>query len=298
MAINTNPTTSADIAELVPEIIEAAGYAYDESGVMPAIVNRRDTSGTPGTTVSFPVFEIVSEDDSVTESGEVTASVLDTPETVLTLARRAASIKLTGLARKASREDLSVHAGVLLGRARARAVDTRILSSFDLVSGDYQSAGSTDDALTWTHFNEALLKVKESEAAGPFFCVLAPQQAHELRGAISPVATGGAILAGSEGVANVWRLGQFMGQYLGVRIFESGRVQVGSDGVNDDLHLGVLYSQDVLLYASSDHENPIEIVREPLYDLDLYVLNYYDAAGVQTASDQENGLCVLYSKST
>lgn len=282
MAINTNPTASADIAELIPEIIEAAQYSFDQSGIMPVIVNGRDVSDVPGKTVSFPVFNIVTEDGSVSEAGEVVARVLDTPETVLTLARRAASIKLTGLSRKASAEDLSVHAGVLLGRARARAVDTRILSTYDLTSGTYQGTGATNGALTWTSFNEALLLVKEAEAAGPFFCVLAPEQAHDLRAGISPVATGGAILAGTEGVENVWRLGQFLGQYLGVRIFESARVQTGSDGTTTNLHLGVLYSQDVLLYANSDHESPIEVSRESLYDLDVYVLNYYDSAAVQT----------------
>jgi len=298
MAVNTNPTASANIAELIPEIIEASQYAYDQSGIMSSIVNARDVSSVAGKSVSFPVFDIVTEDDAVTESGEVTATVLDTPETVLTLARRAASIKLTGLSRKASKEDLGVHAGVLLGRARARAVDSRILGGFDADSGDYQGTGSTDGSMTWTSFNEALLLAKEAEAAGPFFCVLAPQQAHELRSGFSPVATGGAILAGTETVENVWRLGQFLGQFLGVRIYESARVHTGSDGTNTNLHLGVLYSQDVLLYAHSGHENPIEIVREPLYDLDVYVLNYYDSAAVQTAKDQEKGMCVLYSKNS
>lgn len=296
MAVNTNATTSGDVPELIPEIMEAAQYAYDQSGIMPAIVNARDVSGVPGAGVSFPVFEIIEEDGAVTESGEVAASVLDSPNTTLTLARRAASIKLTGLSRKASGEDLAVHAGVLLGRARARAVDARILSAFNLASGNYQSAGAVDGPLTWDLFNEALLKVKAAEAAGPFFCVLSPQQAHELRGSFSPVATGGAILAGTEGVENVWRLGQFLGQFLGVRIYESARVQLGSDGVNENLRLGVLYSQDVLLYAYSGHETPIERVREPLYDVDVYVLNYYDAAAVQVAGGRDKGLCVLYSK--
>ena len=296
MTVSSNPTLASSVSELLPEIIEAAQYSYQQAGIMPGIVNSRDISDVPGGSISFPVFDLVAEDGSAAEANELTARVLDTPETVLSLQRRGACIKLSGLAQKSAGEDLGVHAGVLLGRARARAVDQRILGTFDLTSGTYQGTGSTNGSLTWTSFNQALLLVKEAEATGPFYCVLAPEQAHDLRASISPVATRRAVLAGTEGIENVWRLGQFVGQYLAVRIFESARVQTGSDGVNTNLHLGALYSQDVLLYAYADQENPIEVKREPLYDLDLYVLNYYDSASIQTASNQEQGLCVLYSK--
>lgn len=277
-------STTTTLAELIPsEIIQEARFAFQSAGIVrPGFCRIADISGVPGKVASFPVYTAATVTKTAAEDTDLTTTnTLDPTEVELTVARRAVRADITDLARASAVRDINMDAGMILGRARAKQVDTDVLAVIGTTHTS--SVGATNStSITPANLMSALLVLEVNEANdGILNLVLHPKQWNHLRDDLvfdTDIATDRST-QGQEAM-NTGRVGRI----FGANVYVTPRVSTGTD--TNAMYLGMLFNAECIGYAVKNigGNGGLEIQRDSSAALNELVLNYYDSANILRTS--------------
>lgn len=207
-------------AEIVSRLVIDAAYA---ESVMPSLVRVADISSESTLTVEFPKWPLLSASD-LTEGTDASNTAFNTSSTSVIADEAGIMITVTDmLLSSAGVGGLEPYA-YELGKALANKIDTDLLAE---VSDFTTSSGVTNTTMTEATFLDALYKLEEGNAKGPFACVLHPKQISDLRTNIA--ASSGALWGGPSVPAG--DLGSFASLY-GIDMFKSTNCPTINAGVD------------------------------------------------------------------
>lgn len=196
-------------AEIVSRLIIDAAYA---EAIMPPLVRVADLSGESTLSVEFPKWPLLAATNLV-EATDLTNTAVDTTSTKVSAGEVGIMITVTDMLLNSTVFGGLEPFAAELGKALANKVDVDILSA---ASSFTNSVGTSGQDLTETNFLEALFKLENSNAKGPYICVLHPVQVHNLRVALK--SSTGAIWGGPSAPAH--DIGALASLY-GVDIFQT-----------------------------------------------------------------------------
>jgi len=233
-------TTTAELGDTIPTIIEKAHLTSQFNAVMAGLVwNIRKGQGQ-GSTVNVPYFGEVTA-SQLTEGIDMTSSeTMEDTNVQITLNEVGAKIILTDNALEDDQEMVSSIAGKILGQANEKKRDTDLLA---LLDNGTNSMGGASTTLTMGHIAaaKAILGGNATTSAGPaplpYVCVLHPFQTLDLVDVITPIVPYTAITAGAaSGISGYGATGTAftdeilrnytIGRLFGMNIVEDGNVPV------------------------------------------------------------------------
>lgn len=283
--------TTALASIINTQTILEARLAYQIDANLPAECRLADLTGIKTATASFPYFAAATVTKPGSETTDVTTNSDITPTNVtLAVVRRTVKIEPSDLGWASSVEDLSVRLGQLIGKARAKQVDTDILAV--MTTTWTSSVGATNvTALKVSDILSGLLTLEVNEANYNLILALHPKQWNTLRDdfilANTTNSQSNATDRSPQGV-QVLTTGFMQLPFLGCRIISTPRVGTGTD--TNAEYLGILGNfSDAIGYTvknvAADLGLPeIELWRYPEEGTTRFVHNYYDKAGVVRAS--------------
>ena len=275
-------STSALLAELIPnEVIQESRLAFQKDAMLPQYVRVADLSGRPGKAAEFARHVAVTvTKDSNESTDQTTIASMDPTSVTLTVARRVARIDITDLAAESTVEDVNITAGRILGKARAKQVDTDLLGV--MTTNWTSSVGATNStAITPENILSALLTLKTNEADDNLMLAIHPkQEIHLLDDLVVTSSTDSDSSALGQSAVSDGRLG---GKTLfGFKVFSTPRVGTGSDTA--DIYTGLAFNADCLGYAVKNIGAAVEAQRDASSGLTELVMNYYDSCAVISAA--------------
>ena len=170
----------SDTANLVsvisPETILESRLAFQKDANAFALVRKADLTGLPTKTASFPMHVVAAITKVASETTDNTTNSTMTPTDVtLVVVRRSARIDLADLAAACTVENINQVAGQVIGKAKAKQVDTDILSN--MTTNWTSSVGATNStAITPENILSAGLKLKNNEADENLVLAITPNQ--------------------------------------------------------------------------------------------------------------------------
>ena len=241
----SNEITASGISALYSNVVQSALYTFSEQAVIRPLVRTYDMTGTPGLVAQCPKYPAISA-SNMTDGTDLTANTaFSTTSINITALERGARITLTDLAKETATEDVAAAIGRQLGDAMVNKVDSELSALFPSFSNRVGAAG---DAVSAETIFKAAATLRANNARGPFYCVLHPYMAFDLKKQLSN--------AGNTNMVNPSNIGNqvlgtsVIGQLAGITILESNNV--GKD-TNDSVdgtgnYVGLAFSEDAIGY--------------------------------------------------
>ncbi len=215
--------TSVINSELYSNLVTAAQFAAYENSVARQMVTIFDAPANSGKVLQVPVWSSIAA-ENITDESAATAKDTNTTSQTITLTEHVVYHQITDMLRDSAQSNVINQLGDQSGRAIAESMDTEAFTTFNSLT----SAGGTVTASNFGAddiFN-AVGQLRAAKLTGPFFAVLHPTAARELKKSLTATTAYTANTnAGNEILSNF-----YIGQLAGCTIIESALVPI--DGSN------------------------------------------------------------------
>lgn len=234
MANNTTALNS----ELFVPLLAAAQYQAYESSISRQLVTNYDVPMNAGKQVQVPVWSNVAA-SLITDESEASFLDTDTSSQTITLVEHVVAHRITDMLQSSAASNVLGALGDQSGRAIAESMDSMVFSKFSSFTEAGPGAGAE---LTVDHILKAVATLRSRKLVGPFYAVVNPLQAYQLKKEL-------AITSGASALSNLGNQilsAGYIGQIAGVQIFESGLIAV--DGSGDSV--GAIFAPSALGLAA------------------------------------------------
>lgn len=215
--------TSSINSELYSNLVTAAQFAAYENSVARQMVTIFDAPANSGKVLQVPVWSAITA-ENITDESTATAKDTNTTSQTITLTEHVVYHQITDMLRDSAQSNVMNQLGDQSGRAIAESMDTEAFTTFNSLT----SAGGTVTAANFGAddiFN-AVGQLRAAKVTGPFYAVLHPTAAKELKKSLTATTAYTANTnAGNQILSNF-----YIGQLAGCTIIESALVPV--DGSN------------------------------------------------------------------
>lgn len=213
-------------SELFVNLLADSRYAAAESSVARALTSVYNVAKGQSKTVQIPVWASVSAANPG-EGNPFTAADTNTTSSTITMDEYGVYHQVTDMLADSVSNNVVAQLGEASGRAMAEKIDELCWATFDSFTGGTIGASGTE--LTLDLILQAGATLKAGKVGGPYYAVIDPRAAYNLKKEIGAV--GGSTdnrggLAGSN-LQNRVLDGYFIGTAAGIEIYES--VLVSSD---------------------------------------------------------------------
>ena len=235
-------TTTSETVELFENISQAAVFTLSEQTVIRPLVANYDLSGTPGLTASIPVIPVVSAGALVEGTDIGTMTTFNPTGKDVTCAEIGVGVELTDFTKESASLDVQAAVGRQIGDGIAAKVDQDLANLF---AGFSSTVGSGAAEITASVIFQAAATLRNANAPGPYYCVLAPFQAMALKQQLA--GTGNTNMGSLSDIGNQALRDGFIGTLAGMQIFESSNISndPSAGGV-----IGAAFSRDALAYVN------------------------------------------------
>jgi len=222
-------------SELFQNLLVQSEYALYENSIARAVATVYDYPVGAGKSVSIPFWDAIES----SKPGEGTAPNSINTETnakTINLEEHVAFAKVTDFLRDSAQESVVTALSDQMGLALAEGLDKELLEGFFDTNGNAAAAGITQEAADGSAANtvDDLMKaaaiIRANKYQGPMFAVLHPQQAFEIKKAMTAVNS----FQNASSVSDAILSNFFVGQIAGITILEHPGVstaEVGGDAV-------------------------------------------------------------------
>ena len=218
MANNTTALNS----ELFVPLLAAANYQAFESSIARQITTVYDVPMNSGKQVQVPVWSSIAA-DLITDESAASFKDTDTNSQTITLVEHVVAHRITDMLQGSAQGNVLSQLGEQSGRAIAESVDSLLFSKFASLS---EGAGGAGVELTVDYILKAAATLRSRKLVGPFYAVVNPLQAYQLKKELS-------ITSGASALSNLGNqilTAGYIGTIAGVQIFESGLITVDGSG--------------------------------------------------------------------
>lgn len=223
-----NNAASKSGSALFANIVQEAIFTAQERSIMLPLISVYDISGTAGKTIQVPVYPTVSASDLV-ETADITTEADVAPSAVSITAEEYGVMSiLTDLMKSSASQNVAADIGRMLGEAIARKQDETITGLFSGFNLDGTPDGSVNSELTAEILFRAAAALRESNAPGPYYCVVTPRAAFNLKKQLANVAQGN--IGSLSDLGNAALRDGFVGTIAGMQVFESTAITTSNDG--------------------------------------------------------------------
>lgn len=214
-------------SELFQDLLVQSEIALYEASIARAVSTVYDYPVGAGKTVSVPFYDAITS----SKPGEgVAPSAVNTNTNSRTIAleEHVAFAEVTDFLRDSAQENVVASLANQMGLALAEGLDAELLTGFFDTAGNATAAGITNlvgtgtDANTVNNLMRAAAIIRAAKYQGPMFAVLHPQQAFEIKQAMTAVNSFQAASTVGDGVLSNY----FVGQIAGITILEHPGVAV------------------------------------------------------------------------
>lgn len=172
------PGSSAGGANLFSNIVQEAIFTAQERAVLPQTTTVYDIGAVAGKTVQVPVYPTVSA-AALTEGTDITDDANVNPSgVVITASEYGVLANLSDAMRDSAGRNVAADVGRILGEAIAKKQDETVAANFANFS---QALGSTSTTATIEMIFQAAATLREANAPAPYFAVVSPKQAYQLK---------------------------------------------------------------------------------------------------------------------
>lgn len=230
MSYPSNNNTNINSELFAPLVVQAEFAAYENS-IARQLVRVYDVPMNAGKVVQVPVWASISA-ELITDEAAATAKTTNTTAPTITLAEHVVYNQVTDMLRDSAFQDVMSQLGDQSGRAIAESLDTQVFAEFANLSSDL---GSTSTELTANLILQAAATLRGRKLTGPFFAVVHPNCAYNLKKQLTTTlpysgASAGAQLGAITDMGNSILSNFYVGQLAGVQIFESALVAADATG--------------------------------------------------------------------
>ena len=234
--------TGNDSALFAPLVTQAQYQAY-EASVARQLVTVFDAPNHTGKVLQVPVWNRIAATNIVDETVASSANAAASSVTI-TLSEHVVYEQISDMLRDSSYSDVFAQIGDQSGRAIAESMDTQVFANF--TSFTTEAGPGTGQELTVQHILQAAAKLRSQRLTGPFFAVLHPAVAYNIKKNLTntlPYSGAGGLVNPSDLGNDVLR-GFYIGSLAGVEIYESALVPTsGTDAT------GAVFARTALGHA-------------------------------------------------
>lgn len=222
MSYPSNNNTDIN-SELFANFVAQAEFSAYENSIARSLVNVIEVPMNAGKIVQVPVWAAISA-ERITDESAATAKTTNTTAPTVTLEEHVVYNQVTDMLRDSSYGDVMGQLATQSGLAIGESYDTMAFSTFENFSADI---GSTSTELTTNVILQAAATLRGRKLTGPFYAVVHPAQAYNLKKQLTQVlpysgSTTGGLVNGV--VGDQVMVSGVIGSIGGVTIIESALV--------------------------------------------------------------------------
>ena len=210
MAANTSSINSELFANLV---VEAQMAAY-ETSVVRQITTVFDAPVNAGKVLQVPVWDSMSA-STLTDGTAASSAGTNTTSVSITLGEIGIYHQITDMLRDSAYSDVAAQIGDASGRAIAEKMDADAFALFSSFGTDVGPGAGSE--LTIDHILRAAATLRARKLVGPFYAVITPGQAYNIKKALTATTAYTANTNAGNRVLDSF----YVGQIAGVTIIES-----------------------------------------------------------------------------
>lgn len=223
MSFPSNNNTDIN-SELFANFVAQAEFAAYENSVARALCNVIEVPMNAGKVVQVPVWASISA-DVITDESAATAKTTNTTAPTITLVEHVVYNQVTDMLRDSAYGDVMAQLADQSGRAIGESYDAMAFGTFDGFSSDL---GSTSTELTANLILQAAATLRGRKLTGPFFAVVHPAQAYNIKKQLTYVAQTN--VPALSNVGNDVLSAFYIGSIGGVNVIESALVEAVTTG--------------------------------------------------------------------
>ena len=254
--------TSSINSELFANLVTAAQFAAYENSVARQMVTVFDAPVNAGKVLQVPVWSGITA-ETITNEAAATAKDTNTTSQTITLAEHVVYHQITDMLRDSSFSDVFAQIGDQSGRAIAEAMDKQVFDLFTSFSTDVGPGAGAE--VTVDHLLKAAATLRAGKLTGPFYAVLHPKQAYNVKKQLSNA--GASNVPALSAVGDSVLSGFYLGTVAGIQVYESGLISV--DGSDDAI--GAVFARSAIGHAmrGSVEMNELYLPKERATDVVL-----------------------------
>tara|TARA_R110000868_G_scaffold305702_2_gene566725 strand:- start:298 stop:1146 length:849 start_codon:yes stop_codon:yes gene_type:complete len=203
-------------SELFANLVTAAQFAAYENSVARQLVTVFDAPMNTGKNLQVPIWAGISASIIADESA-ATALTSNTSSAIISLAEHVTYHKITDMLRDSAYQDVMGMLGDQSGRAIAESMDKQVFAEFANLSADL---GGTGFELTVQTLLQAAAQLRTAKLTGPFFAVVHPGAAYNLKKALTATTA----YTANTNAGNRVLDGFYVGSVAGIQVYESALV--------------------------------------------------------------------------
>lgn len=232
--------TSSINSELFANLVTAAQFAAYETSVARQMVTVFDAPVNAGKVLQVPVWSGITA-ETITNEAAATAKDTNTSSQTITLAEHVVYHQITDMLRDSSYSDVFAQIGDQSGRAIAEAMDKQVFDLFTSFSTEVGPGAGAE--VTVDHLLKAAATLRSNKLTGPFYAVLHPKQAYNVKKALTN--SGSSNIPALSAVGDSVLSGFYLGTIAGIQVYESGLITV--DATDDAI--GAVFARSALGHA-------------------------------------------------
>jgi N4-gp56 family major capsid protein len=231
------PGSVAGGANLFSNIVQEAIFTAQERALLPQTTTIYDIGAVAGKSVQVPVYPTVSA-AALTEGTDITDDANVNPDgVVITATEYGVLANLSDAMRDSAGRNVAADVGRILGESIAKKQDETIAANFANFS---TGLGSTSTTATIELIFQAAAELREANAPAPYFCVVTPKQAYQLKKQL----VGAGYSTGANAISEAGNMAMnsgIVGTIAGVTIIESNSLSASGSA-----KVGAVYSASAL----------------------------------------------------
>jgi hypothetical protein len=222
----TTPAVNASYnAQFFANFVTQAEFAAYEQSVAREIVTLFDVPMNSGRVAQVPIWG-QNAASFVTDDSSTSVIATTSSQALITLGEHVYYTQVSNMLRDSAYNDVMAQLAMVAGRSIGESFDSNAWSKFSSFSSDI---GSTTTELTVNLILQAAATLRGSKVMGPYFAVVHPAQAYNLKKQLTTTlpysgASAGAQLGAITDVGNMALQTGFVGSIAGVNIYESAMV--------------------------------------------------------------------------
>ena len=211
----SNNTTNN--SELFANLVTAAQFAAYEQSVARQIVTVFDAPVNAGKVLQVPVWSAIAA-SNITDESAASAADTNTTSASITLSEHVVYHRVTDMLRDSAYGDVMAQLGEQSGRAIAESMDTQAFASFSSLSGSATAIALASFGVA--DIMDRVAALRANKLTGPFYAVLHPLAANQLKKALTATTAYTASGAVADSILSQY----FVGQIAGCTVIESSLV--------------------------------------------------------------------------
>jgi N4-gp56 family major capsid protein len=227
--------TSSINSELFANLVVEAQMAAYETSVIRQIATVFDAPVNAGKVLQVPVWDSITA-SGLTEGTAASAANTNTTQVTITLGEIGVYHQITDMLRDSAYSDVAAQIGDAAGRAIAEKMDADAFGLFSSFGTDVGPGAGGE--LTVDHILRAAATLRSRKLVGPFYAVITPGQAYNIKKALTATTAYTANTNAGNRVLDSF----YVGQIAGVTIIESPLLTIDS---SDDAVGGVFVGRAI-----------------------------------------------------